>query len=157
MDLDGDGNDEVILGGVNDLHTKPFLAVIKYNTPRSISPVPKGFAPGFPMGKELAYYLIPRTDAAEALARNSRVHEIKRLDKNHITVGIQLPNSVSDVEERVYCLDLNFRTVALTFPDEFRGLHKRLRQEKRLDHDLLEADKKQLWQLERLLPESRSK
>jgi hypothetical protein len=151
-DLDGDGNDEIILGGQNDLYTKPFLAVIKYNIPRSISPVPKGFAPGFPAGKEIAYYLIPRTDAAEVLARKSRVYEIKRLDPTHITVGIQLPYSGFDIFERVYCLDLNFQTVRLDFPDEFQGLHKRLRQENRLDHDLLEADKQKLWPLERLWP-----
>jgi len=151
-DLDGDGNDEIILGGQNDLYTKPFLAVIKYNIPRSISPVPKGYAPDFPARKEIAYYLIPRTDAAEVLARKSRVYEIKRLDKDHITVAIQLPNSGLDVYERVYCLGLNFQTVRLDFPDEFQSLHLRLRQEKRLDHDLLEGDKKKLWQLERLWP-----
>lgn len=59
--------------------------------------------------------------------------------------------------ERVYCLDVNFRTVRLDFPDEFKGLHKRLREEGRLDHDLSETDTRKLWRLERLLQAAQPK
>ena len=148
-DLDGDGNDEIVLGGQNDFYEKPCLAVIGHDVRRSISPVPAGYAPGFSTGHEIAYYLFPRTDAQEALSRKSRVFEIKRMDRDHLSVSIQLP-STTDIEERVYLFDRNFRTVRLEFPDEFKSFHRQLELEKRLDHVLAESEKDKLRELQRI-------
>jgi hypothetical protein len=128
---------------------KPCLAVIKHNIRRSISPVPVGYAPGFAMGQEICYYLFPRTDVQEALSRRSRVFDIKRLDRGHLTVAIQMPNT-TDILERIYCLDLDFQTVKLDFPDEFKSFHRQLELEKLVDHALPGSGKNKLWQLERL-------
>jgi len=156
MDLDYDGNDEIIVGGVDDLRKKPFLAVIRPEIPWSISPVPAGYAPGFATGEEISYFLFPQTDAAEALDRTSRVVELKKLGDHYLSAGIELPG-VPDILERVYLLDTKFQTVRLVLTEEFGSLHKQLKREKRLDHEMREQDKENLRQLERILPAARSK
>lgn len=150
MDLDRDGVDEIVLGGVDDLRGQAFLAAIKPNIPKSISPVPPGYAPGFLSGKELGYYLFPKSEVSEAMARSSRVNCMRGEDSDHFNVEIKLPLSGGrlDIIERTYFFDRNFQTLQVRFEDPLLGLYSQLRREGVLKHDLGEQEKTRLRSLE---------
>lgn len=158
MDLDSDGDDEIVLGGVNDLKHQAFLAVIEPDIPRSICEVPAGYAPSFATGKEVAYLLFPPSEAAQAIARSSRAVKLKRKEPDHLSVSIQLPvTGDADIPERVYVLDRNLQTTELHITDEYKSIHHQLRQERRQEHEYQAAEKVKLLYLECLSQAAQNK
>jgi hypothetical protein len=150
--LDGDWEDEIVLGGVNDLYHRAFVATIRPTIKRSISPVPAGYAPSFVVGQEIGYLLFPKTDVADAEGRSCRGVLLRRVDQNQLTDSLQPPIAgTADIVERVYVLDRNFNTTQLTPSEAFLSLHRQLRLERRLDHDWSGAERKKLMKLERLV------
>lgn len=125
-DLDGDGTPELLLGGINNLFGKPFLAVVPLDIRDAISPAPPAFAPGLESGKELAYRLFPRTDVSRELNLDSRVVVIRVTPEGVLLVDIQLrrePFAPGRIEERVYQIGPDFSVQRLVFPRPFIAFH----------------------------------
>ena len=149
IDVDGDGQDEIALGGINNVHHGPALAIVDHDLKRAISPVPDGFAPSFERGRERAYVLLPRTDAADVLGVDSRVKKVVRSAEDHLEVSLEIADG-SHTSERLYYLDRRLHPQRLDFLENFVALHKRLEQEGRLDHALDESEKGRLMRFEHL-------
>lgn len=99
------------------------------------------------MAKERAYLLFPRTDVSEVLGLQSRVKRVVRDKGNYLRVELEVPGT-PNIQERVYYLDRNFKTVRLDFPERFVSLHRQLKHEGRLSDDLDRAEKQKLTLLE---------
>lgn len=152
-DVDRDGVDEIVLGGINNLLKRPCVAIIKPDLTRSISPVPDGYAPSFATGKEVRYSVFPRTDVAEVLSADSRVRSITCSAGNLLEVGLEfVVPGTTEIMERVYYLDTSFNAVRLVVPQSFLNLHGRLKREGLLDHEFDESEKEKLMQLECIVP-----
>lgn len=81
-DVDGDGSEEILLGGINNFYNRAFLAVLDPADLAGHSPLPAGFKPeGLDAAREKYYFLFPRTDLSLAVAgsRYNSVAEMSRL------------------------------------------------------------------------------
>ncbi len=119
IDLNRDGIDEIVLGGIDDVAGKAFLAVIAPETPKSISPVPEGYAPGIPMHEELAYYLFPTPKITSLLGRASRVVNLYPY-KNPAGLMVEVQQQGDpDILERTYLLDPGLCVLRMQLSDQF--------------------------------------
>lgn len=147
MDVDGDGIEEIVIGGINNVYGRPFIAVLDHTIKDSISPVEPEYAPALKKGNEVAYILLPRTDVSDILKVDSRVFRVSRYAEGALRADLQIVGS-PDVYERVYYLDAQLKPVRLDFPQSFASLHGRLEEQRRLDHAIDESEKRKLMQFE---------
>jgi hypothetical protein len=148
LDCDRDGVDEIALVGVDEPAGKAFLATIAAETPRSISPVPDGYAPGMARHKELAYLYFPTARTDTFFRRAVRAVRIyKHRFPDGLTVEVQQEGN-PDILERTYLLDCRLQVLQLMFSDEFLLQGQRLEEMERLPHSWKAAELARLRQLE---------
>jgi hypothetical protein len=138
-DLDGDGQDEVLLGGINnpgDGLGHAALAVLKL----PFSKAPRQSVPGdFPAvtgGGEWAYLLFPLPDVARVAGMLPMLDRLSVDKAGRIFVETPLPETGGVV----YYLDTQLNVVEVRFSDNFASLHNRFFLTHLLDHRLSEAE-----------------
>ena len=120
LDDDQDGDDEIALVGVDQPAGKAFVAIIRPDTPKSISPVIGGYAPGLEMHKELAYLLFPDSMQASIMGLENQAARVEtHSDPPGLTVEIVQYGGQREVLERTYLLDGQLRFIRLMVTDEF--------------------------------------
>ena len=125
VDFDRDGVDEIALAGIDEPTGKAFLAMIAATTPRSISPVPDGYAPGMARNTELTYLCFPAAQTDQILRRAVRAFRIGiHTFPDGLTVELQ-HQGYRDAVERTYLLDDRLEVLWLQLSDEFllQGQH----------------------------------
>jgi hypothetical protein len=150
LDIDMDGNDEVILGGVNNPGDgMGHAALAAFKVPFSLggqaslptTPEAARFRE-FTGGGEYRYFLFPRTDVSLRLEGLPNISELSLLGSNRILVK----SASWDGCYLTYYLDFSFNVVGeVQLSDIFRQEHAKLRREGRLDHDL-GAEEIERWQ-----------
>ena len=152
-DLDGDGVDEIVAGGINNLRRRPFIAALSYDISSAISPVAADFAPGLVAGRERTYALLPQSDVAAAMSVDSRISQLDFSETDGLIASVQLVQD-RDPLERVYYLDKRLRPSRVICPQTFVAAHQQLRHERRIDHDFKESETEAFLKFE-VLPSPR--
>jgi hypothetical protein len=138
-DLDDDGNDELLVGGINNPGPgpgRPVLALLDlpFTGEHGRSRQTEDFF-GNPGPQELLYLSLPRSDADETTELPSEVREIGISDDGVVTTVVGSPNGLL-----TYTLDLsevqNPRITSATAHTSFRLGHDALTDAGRLDHYL---------------------
>jgi hypothetical protein len=129
-DFDGDGNKEILLGGVNNGYNLASVAVIDPRRLQGHSPAPPAYAPiGIADGSERYYILFPRTDLKKfAGGLRNTVMDIWFPNTGPFTVGVDEPLG----QERcpiIYSFDSKMRCVGADGHDSFVTLHRKLESE----------------------------
>lgn len=134
-DLDGDGRQELIIGGVNSEYGKAFLAVFDPSRISGASPNTGAYASSsLKEGSELAYFLFPRTDVdAEVNDIHTVLGNLKILENGRIRAQISRTNLQFEIDPRsLSCLDL-------TLAVKFRVLHRTAVEQGRIRSSLNDA------------------
>jgi hypothetical protein len=142
-DLDGDGTQDVLLGGVNNgYHAATLVVLDPRNVAGASTQAPgdhtqlKGFAPG----TEKAVLLFPRTCINLACCA-STFNVITRLAV--LATGVEL--DVKEVENDgsatvIYRLDDNLNVLNAEYSDRLKNLHTQMRAKGQLDHALSQTE-----------------
>jgi hypothetical protein len=137
-DIDGDGNDEVLFGGLNNPGQglgHAGLALLKLPFSRSSArpalPGPEGFPP-ITGGGEIAYVLFPLPDVSKVMGQLPAIAHLSVDSNRHILVETPLPEAGGIV----YTLDAGLNVKECRFSDNFASLHDRYRRQGLLDHVL---------------------
>jgi hypothetical protein len=136
-DLDGDGMEEVIVGGANNGWAAATLVVLDprnmtgtsfqgQNDPTQIQ--------GYPIGKEKAVLLFPRTCVSRTL---DAYNMVRGLQVTNGEVHVRVNERLADFQAVVlYTLDRRLNVVRVEFSDVLRALHAALALDGTLDHRL---------------------
>lgn len=136
QDLDGDGMEEAILGGINNPGLglgHPALAVLTLPFSRAQQRVQTARAEFLSVtgGGELSYLLFPRPEVSTALGFLPQVGSIVVEENRRILVRIPFPESGAVL----YHLDFHLAVVDYRFSDNLPSLHHRLHRQGILDQD----------------------
>ncbi|MGD0871198.1 MAG: hypothetical protein ABSB88_16715 [Bryobacteraceae bacterium] len=136
-DLDHDGQDEVLLGAINNPGEglgHAALAVLKLPfsaAPRHAVPAGDPFPPATG-GGELAYRLFPLPDTSRAAGMLPRMAKLAVDPHDRILVETTAPESSAIV----YYLDFNLNVVEFRLSDNFAAVHERYYRQHLVDHHL---------------------
>lgn len=149
IDIDGDGNDEVILGGVNNpgpgmghAALAAFKVPFPLGGPASLPATPEeAIFREFTGGGEYKYLLFPRTDVSSALGTLPTIGQLSFPGTNRI-----LAKSDSCIGGFLtYYLDFSFHVIGeVQVSDNLLQEHIKLRREGMLSHDH-DANEKERW------------
>jgi len=149
-DLDGDGAEEILLGGMSNGNRAATLVALD---PRdlggaSVEENPDYQLQGFPPGREKARLLFPRT------CINRKFHEynwLHRLDFSGGRIKVQVRERERLLDPAIlYYFDRQLRLIGLEVSDAFRGLHRELEAAGQLDHPLTEKEINELRNIRHL-------
>ena len=140
-DLDGDGQDEVVLAGINNPGEglgHGAVAVLKLPFSKAPRPQPANGDPFPPItgGGELAYMLFPLSDIARVLGILPMVAHLNVEPDGRILVETMLPESGGIV----YYLDSRLKVLEWRASDNLAPVHNRLYRQHLLDHALTPAE-----------------
>ena len=140
-DLDGDGQEEALLGGVNNPGTglgHGALAVLKLPFSRAArrTPAPDDPLPPLSGGGEWAYLMFPTPDVATIMGVLPSVAALTVDPGGQIRVQIPLPEGGGTV----YSLGFDLRLQEFRFSDNFIPMHERYYRQRLLDHALSPAE-----------------
>ncbi len=136
-DLDKDGIEEVLLGGINNPGEglgHPGLAVLKLpfsKAPRRTGPPGDPFPP-VAGGGEFAYLLFPHADTCKVMGMLPTITRLGIEQNRRIVVQTALPEGGAIV----YSLDFNLNVVEFRFSDNVVAVHDRYFLQRLLDHRL---------------------
>ena len=150
-DVDGDGVDEILAGGVNNSRGRATLVVLDPRRLAGASVQPagdltqlQGFAPG---AEEMLIYF-PRTCITEAgAAPYLQAHEIQATATS-VDVFVQQTAPQRDGLYLIYRFDRNLNLLGVTPPDDFAAQHRELERAGKLDHALGPRDFEQWKRIE---------
>jgi hypothetical protein len=136
-DIDGDGIEEIFLGGVNNAYEMGALVVFD---PRSMSghapATARYIAQGVPKGSEKYYILFPRNDLSQvAVEKVGAVSEISFAADGLIRIGTG-ENMGDRVYGPMYYFDSRMRLIKLEPETGFEAVHRRLEAEGKLKRKL---------------------
>ena len=138
-DLDGDGVDEVYLGGVNNGHQAATVVVLQPGHVTGAStqePGDKSQLPGFVKGNERAVVLFPRS----CIGRRSKYNAVNVLSVAARTLKVVVSERINDAgREVIYYLAYDkgsLNVVSHTYADLLADLHNELEARGELDHHL---------------------
>jgi hypothetical protein len=140
-DLDHDGQDEVLLGAINNPGEglgHAALAVLKLPfsaAPRRAVPAGSLFPPATG-GGELAYRLFPLPDTSRVAGLLPRMASLAVDPHDRILVETTAPDSSAIV----YYLDFSLNVVEFRLSDNFAAVHERYYRQHLLDHPLSAAE-----------------
>lgn len=145
QDLDGDGLDEVILGGINNPGLglgHPALAVLSlpFSRARQGGDSARTEFPPVTGGGERDYLLFPRPDVTTALGLLPEVASVEIEQSGRLVVRIPLPEGGA----ALYHLDFNLTVVDHRFSDNLLAIHRRLQLQGLLDHAWSDREAAQL-------------
>lgn len=126
VDIDQDGNDELLVAGLNDGFDQACIAVLDPANINGHAPVPPDLSPleAIPQGKEKYYLLFPRTDLGKALGRTpyNQVSILSITGNSLINVHVKegpTPTDNIEVGAVVYVFGKDMRIVSVTGDDTF--------------------------------------
>ena len=126
-DLDGDGNEELYLGGANNGSDRAFLIVLNPRILTGHTPAPLPYTPqGIPEGAEKYYLEFPRSDLRQvASQKRNLVRGLQFLTDSSLSVAVgELIGSQYYLE--FYHLDRTLTCTKADWQDETISLYKRL-------------------------------
>ncbi len=135
LDLDADGRDELLLGGVNNPNEGfgfPALSVLEIPFPAPDPGEPNLF--GLPGGQEMAYLLFPRCDGDAGQPELQQVRSLFTAGSDRIMVGFNPSPSY------YVALTYGFDVIDVRPRNEFVTLHTRLFRTGILDHALSQKE-----------------
>jgi hypothetical protein len=148
VDADGDGIDEIVLGGSNSAITDPdaareggarqqaFVALIEHDINDAIGPGVTAPDAGLRSGLERAYLALPFSSEADASGAGNTVWDLRPSPGGfHADVGI------TDAQyhlARLYTFNHRFELVRLVIKPGYFSKHRSLRSEGRISHTLAE-------------------
>ncbi len=140
-DLDGDGKDEIVLGGVNNGDKAATMVILD---PDNANGSPTGITPsglrltGFKPSSEKAVILFPRSDVAQGKPYN-RVISLQ-ITKDRIVVVTA--EDIADTSRNliIYQLDHQLHVVDAECSLEFKTEHRAMEQRGELDHQLTQHE-----------------
>jgi hypothetical protein len=149
-DLDGDGQNEILLGAINNPgdglgHAAMAVLKIPFSSAPRRSPEPGDPFPPPTGGGELAYLLFPLPDVNRVMGRLPIMGRFL-VDQNR-RILVQTP--LADEGGIVYYLDFNLNLLEYRFSDNFAALHERYYRQHLLDHQLSPAESAALGKLAR--------
>lgn len=147
LDVDEDGDEEVLLGGINDAIDKPFVAVIDHDIELSMAPGPHQVPADMKRGLETAYIAFPHTAAARGLGVGSEVVLLRPQGGGFL---VETRFDAGSIRDRVYSFSRNLELLHLAFKRSFRLRHQELLAEGRVDVDL-EQERERLMNVEWLV------
>jgi hypothetical protein len=135
-DLDADGQEEVVFGGLNNPGTglgRAAAGVLKlpFSKAPHRSPSLGESLPQLTGGGELSYVLFPTPDVSQVLGVLPEVWAL-RVDGNRVLVEVRMP----EFGAIVYYLNFDLSVQEYRFSDNFIPLHERLYRQHLLDHPL---------------------
>ncbi len=147
IDLDWDGIDEILVGGLDAARQEPFLASLRCSCLESArgGAVGPGSAPGC---RETAHYLLGRTDVAKAMDQYDAVARIQSLSEDRLSVEVVVLG-MPHLLERNYIIDRNLQVIHLSIPQAFKARHRELYQQGKLDHDWTDSELEKMRQFHR--------
>ena len=151
-DLDGDGNQEILLTGVNNGYNLATLVVLDAHRLSGASPAPEGDPnrfQGLGPGLEKAVVLFPRS----CLARQAAFTRAQALWTSKDRIVVLVLQGTSDDEHNspgylVYELDYKLNVLGVTPSDSFQTSHRELEAKGLLDHRLSSAEIDNLRQVQ---------
>ena len=146
-DLDGDGNQEILLGGMSNGYHAATLVVLDPHDlgGASLEENPDYQLQGFPPGREKARLLFPRT------CINRRLHPYNWAQSLAFS-GDRIKFSILEHQQVinasvVYYFDPRLSLIGLEFSDRLRSLHRELEAAGQLDHSLTDQEINELRNL----------
>ena len=139
-DLDGDGREEILLGGISNGYQAATLVVLDSRDlgGASLEENPDYQLQGFPPGREKARFLFPRT------CINRKFHPYnwtQRLAFSGDRIRLQVREREHDLNSTiVYSLDRRLSLIGLEFSDALRSLHREMEAAGQLDHPLTDKE-----------------
>jgi len=136
-DVDGDGTEEILLGGQNNGFSLASLAVLDPDVLEGHAPAPASHTPAnVPPGREKFYILFPRSDlGAFAVNRSARVVGLSYLSPGHLMATV-----AEDFESRTVPLLFHFDSsmvcTRVEAEDTFVVAHRQLKKEGKLKAEL---------------------
>ena len=150
-DVDGDGTEEILAGGVNNSRGRATLVVLDPQRLAGASVQPAGDLTqlqGFAPGAEEMLIFFPRTCITEARQEPyNRVKEIKATAASIDAVVVQ-GQVESEGPYLIYRFDRNLNLLGVTPPDDFAAQHRELELAGKLDHALGPRDFEQWKRIE---------
>jgi hypothetical protein len=140
QDLDGDGIDEVLLGGLNNPgqgvgHAALSVLKIPFSATKRKPGAERSPFFEFTQGKEFSYILFPRLDVSTVEGKLPLITEMSVTGDKRILVRISMEEIHS-----FYYLDFNLKLIEARFTDNLVALHDRLSKLGLLDHGMTEQE-----------------
>lgn len=144
FDFDGDGQAEVLLGGINDPYKRAYLAVFDINNISGYSPSTKEYLPKDIAFGSFKYYIIfPFTKLGQILGQSNQnsINYMKSTKKEIIAATAEVLAGKKEGEESsvLYHFDRTMKVKSVHTGDDFNKNHQRLTEEGKLNEELSEA------------------
>jgi hypothetical protein len=151
-DFDGDGQDDILLGGCNNAYNAATLIMLDPHTMggASVEEDSRNQLVGFGPGTEKVRILFPRSCINRKFENRNWVSSLE-LDEKGLRVNIgEYTESGGRVASSIYKFDHTFRVVNCQFGDDFRIRHAELEATRQLDHHYSPSEDEQLNNIRRL-------
>ena len=136
-DLDRDGANEVVVGGLDEAAQAPFMAVLRCGCLESPS---AGAGTGC---RETVHCSPGRTEVSKALDLSDAVTRIQNVSEDRLSANVTIL-STPHMAERSYLFDRNLQKFHLTIPQTYTARQRELFQQGKMDHDYSEKDRQEL-------------
>jgi hypothetical protein len=143
VDLDGDGTQEILLGGISAGYRSATLVALDPSAVRGASvetESPEDQILGFAPAAEKARLLFPPTCVNRALDRYNEVGWLTVVPNGLRVLVWERRTPMSSFASVTYALDRNLQVTAVTASDRLRSLHRELEVSGQLDHPLTERE-----------------
>lgn len=136
-DLDGDGPEEIFMGGQNNGYNLASLAVVDPDVVEGRSPAPPSHSPlGVPPGREKVYILLPRSDVgAFAVESSARVVGVSFPSPRHLMVTVN-EDLGSHAVPMLFHFDSTMACTSVEGEAKFVEAHRKLEKERKLKRKL---------------------
>jgi len=132
IDLDRDGADEILVGGLDTAAQEPYLAMLRCGCLQ-----PPGGGSGC---RETVRCRFGRTEVSKALGLEDAVTGIQSASEDRLGVEATMLGS-PHIAERSYLLDRNLGMFNLMVAQSYKARQRELFQEGRIDHDYSDRDR----------------
>jgi hypothetical protein len=141
FDIDEDGQNEIIIGGVNDPFKRAYIAVFDINNVTGFSPSSEHYLPSEVSFGSYKYYLLFPFTKLGGILGNVIYNNVKYLirTKESLIVATEEVLANNNLDHRssvLYSLDNEMNVQHVTLGDDFIKSHKRLVEEERLSEKL---------------------
>lgn len=149
LDADGDGVDEVVLGGVHNPGAEAGDAVlVALDLPPDLDDDTVVDVLGSRSAKPRSYVIFPDSCLEDALAAGTRVTAIERIDDSRITLSVEVAGFVVAHYWLRFGKDGAVVLEHVSITDEFRRRHREMRLRGEIDHELDPAEEATLAEIQ---------
>jgi hypothetical protein len=145
-DVDGDGTNDLLLGGLNDGYNQACLAILDPSDISGFAPVPQEYLPADSVrsAQEKYYILFPKTDLGELVRRApfNQVNQIVLAATGNLIIHVYESTGNPKSEEAgsvLYGFDQRMKLKLVTLGDNFKVVYQRFYSEGKLKRPLTPA------------------